>query len=91
MPADTSKNTRSDCGQTWSRRNLQELACDLVRGELSDDDALKLMEQWNKKCSPPWATADLEKKVSDARNASGKTGYLLVTKIRTDLDERERE
>lgn len=65
-----------------------KMACDLVRGfELSDDDALKLMEQWNKKCSPPWATADLEKKVSDARNASGKTGYLLVTKIRTDLDE----
>jgi hypothetical protein len=65
-----------------------KMACDLVRGfELSDDDAMKLMEQWNKKCSPPWATADLEKKVSDARNASGKTGYLLVTGIRTDLDE----
>jgi hypothetical protein len=45
------------------------------------------MEEWNKKCLPPWSAADLEKKISDARKASGKTGYLLVTKIRIDLDE----
>lgn len=65
-----------------------KLACDLVRGfELPDADALRLMDHWNKKCLPPWTTSELQKKISDARKASGKTGYLLVTRIRIDLDE----
>lgn len=52
-------------------------ACVLVLGfELSKDDALPLMHEWNVTCVPPWSTPELEHKVDDAIKEDGTRGYL---------------
>lgn len=46
------------------------LANKLVRGfALSCDDALAIMLEWNKACSPPWSEAELVRKVDQAWKA----------------------
>lgn len=43
-------------------------ACRIVRGfDLSDSDALRLLEEWNTRCSPPWSREELETKIANAR------------------------
>lgn len=44
------------------------VCCRLVRGfALSDDDALSVMDEWNRRCVPPWLLADLRLKLAAAR------------------------
>jgi hypothetical protein len=44
------------------------VCCRLVRGfALSDDDALLALEEWNRRCVPPWSPADLRAKLKAAR------------------------
>lgn len=44
------------------------LACKLVRGfDLTDEQALGLMNAWNQTCTPPWSEAELVSKVQTAR------------------------
>lgn len=52
-------------------------ACRLVLGfDLSPADALPLLEEWNARCSPPWSTSDLLRKLHEADKQSGPRGYL---------------
>ncbi|QJX01249.1 DnaB-like helicase C-terminal domain-containing protein [Frigoriglobus tundricola] len=52
-------------------------ACVLVLGfELSDTDATALLLEWNTNCQPPWSQKDIERKVREAKKASGERGYL---------------
>jgi len=55
------------------------LACKLVRGfDLTDDQALGYLSEWNARCSPPWSLAELRSKVSSARTSGRESfGYLL--------------
>ncbi len=55
-------------------------ACVAVRGfNLSDSDALEVLERWNRKCSPPWEARDLVNKVKHARlYGKGSFGSKLV-------------
>lgn len=42
--------------------------CALVLGfDLTDDDALELLAEWNRRCVPPWSEADLSDKLDYAR------------------------
>jgi len=44
------------------------VCCRLVRGfALSDDDALLVLEEWNRRCVPPWSLDDLRVKLAAAR------------------------
>lgn len=55
-------------------------ACRLVRGfNLSDDQALDILREWNKKCEPAWDDADLAAKVRHARAyGTGEFGSMLA-------------
>jgi hypothetical protein len=44
------------------------ICCRLVRGfDLSDDEALSVMSDWNERCQPPWPERELLTKVHNAR------------------------
>ena len=50
-------------GDTWTFR----IACILVAGfDLQQKDALAVLRDWNKKCSPPWEEEELEQKLTNA-------------------------
>jgi len=44
------------------------VCCRLVRGfALDEDEALEVLAEWNRACSPPWPEDDLRRKVAGAR------------------------
>src|SRR5262249_33780442 len=44
------------------------ICCRLVRGfDLSDDEALSVLSNWNERCQPPWSDRELLAKVHNAR------------------------
>jgi hypothetical protein len=50
----------------------------LVRGfDLSPDQALPLLAEWNATCDPPWSERDLMRKIEGAAAAKGPRGFLL--------------
>lgn len=52
----------------------------LVRGfDLSDADAMNLLQEWNRSCQPPWTDKELDHKISEARTKDfdKPVGYLL--------------
>jgi P4 family phage/plasmid primase-like protien len=50
----------------------------LVRGfDLSLDDAMQLLCEWNADCQPPWSETELSHKLNDADKHAGERGYLL--------------
>jgi hypothetical protein len=52
-------------------------ACTLVLGfELSPDEALALLAEWNTTCRPPWNNRELRHKVESAAKQPGERGYL---------------
>ena len=60
------------------------VAAVLVHGfDLSEGDALMLMQGWNASCSPPWAEADLIHKIKSARAATHASprGHLLGSPV----------
>jgi DnaB-like helicase C terminal domain len=55
-------------------------ACVLCLGfELSEADALGLMQEFNQRCTPPWSERELQHKVSQAMKQPGSRGYLRNT------------
>ena len=46
-------------------------ACECVRLGLGDGDALSLLQEFNRRCSPPWTEKELRHKLADARRAAG--------------------
>ncbi len=48
---------------TWN------VVCRIVElfGELSDDEIIDAMSDWNNRCSPPWSVKELRHKLTDAR------------------------
>jgi hypothetical protein len=54
-------------GQHGDLRTFR-VCCRLVRGfALSDEEALNLLRQWNRRCEPPWSERELTDKLSRAR------------------------
>lgn len=56
------------------------VACALVKGfDLTRDEALVVLSEYNERCSPPWSPADLNHKIAsaDAAGDSKPRGYLL--------------
>lgn len=54
------------------------LACTLVRRfHLAPDDALRLMQDWNQQCQPPWTDDQLRHKIEAADEIEGPRGQLL--------------
>jgi RepB DNA-primase from phage plasmid len=54
-------------GQHGDLRTFR-ICCRIVRGfDLSDDEALSVLSEWNARCEPPWSDRDLRNKVSNAR------------------------
>jgi hypothetical protein len=44
------------------------ICCRVVRGfDLSDDEAISVMSDWNERCQPPWSERELLTKVHNAR------------------------
>jgi hypothetical protein len=44
------------------------VCCRLVRGfDLSDDEAVRLLSEWNARCEPPWSECELRQKIANAR------------------------
>jgi len=44
------------------------VCCLVVRGfDLSDEDALLALAEWNTRCEPPWSECELRRKVANAR------------------------
>ena len=66
------------------------MACDLLRGfgKVSIQQVMPIFKDWNAKCSPPWSDEELQHKLEDATNTTGKIGYLLVPGIKMSLNER---
>ena len=53
-------------------------ACVLVRDfDLSIEDALPILAEWNDRCSPPWSDRELLHKLTDADRAPGERGRAL--------------
>jgi hypothetical protein len=46
-------------------------ACECVRFGLGDADALALLLEYNRRCSPPWTEKELAHKLADARRKAG--------------------
>lgn len=60
-------------GQGGDRATFR-VACVLTNDfNLDDDDALFLMQKWNRTCQPPWSDKDLEDKIQHARDYAKKT------------------
>lgn len=54
-----------------------KVACAMVLGfELSTEEAMSLLGEWNQGCSPPWSERELRHKVDDAARQNGERGYL---------------
>lgn len=52
-------------------------ACVLVLGfELAEQDAVRLLLEWNHSCQPPWSEKEIIRKVREANKQSGRRGYL---------------
>ena len=70
------------CGESISGQGGHNAAfhaaCALVQGfDLGEEDAMLLMQEWNKRCVPPWSDAELRHKVRSAALSSLPRGYLL--------------
>jgi hypothetical protein len=53
-------------------------ACSLVLGfNLSPDEALPIIREWNATCQPPWTEKELLHKLDDANAKPDRRGYLL--------------
>jgi hypothetical protein len=57
-----------------------KVATALVVGfELADEDAFRIIQEWNQGCQPPWTENDLRRKLGSARrDCKRRPGYLLV-------------
>lgn len=54
-------------GQHGDLRTFR-VCCRVVRGfDLSDDEAMSVLGEWNARCAPPWSQRDLLEKVHNAR------------------------
>ncbi|QEH33964.1 hypothetical protein OJF2_24970 [Aquisphaera giovannonii] len=59
-------------------RQTFDAACALVKGfGLATEPALRLLQQWNGRCIPPWTERELLHKIEDAIARPGPVGYLL--------------
>ena len=53
------------------------VACVLVLGfDLSEDDAMGILREYNQRCEPPWSEAELAHKIRSAAEQPGERGYL---------------
>lgn len=53
----------------------------LTKGfNLTPEQALPLMLEWNENCAPPWTKAELEHKLADAAKSTKPSGYLFQEK-----------
>jgi hypothetical protein len=44
------------------------VCCRIVRGfDLSDDEAMRALSEWNARCEPSWSEAELTQKITNAR------------------------
>ena len=44
------------------------VCCRIVRGfDLSDDEAVRVLSEWNARCEPPWSERELRQKITNAR------------------------
>jgi len=60
------------------------VACALVHGfALGEGDAMALMQEYNRRCAPPWSDRDLAYKLRSAANSHSPrgTGYLLESRV----------
>lgn len=54
-------------GQQGDLRTFR-VCCRIVRGfDLSDDEAVGALREWNARCEPPWSERELRQKVTNAR------------------------
>jgi hypothetical protein len=54
-------------GQHGDLRTFR-VCCRVVRGfDLSDDEAMSVLDEWNARCAPPWSERELLEKVHNAR------------------------
>jgi hypothetical protein len=54
-------------GQQGDLRTFR-VCCRIVRGfDLSDDEAVRALSEWNARCAPPWSERELRQKVMNAR------------------------
>ena len=54
-------------GQQGDLRTFR-VCCRIVRGfDLSDDEAVRALTEWNARCEPPWSERELRQKVTNAR------------------------
>jgi len=51
------------------------VCCRIVRGfDLSDDEAVRALSEWNARCDPPWSERELRQKVRSEERRVGKEG-----------------
>lgn len=56
-------------------------ACVLVLGfGLNQDEALRVLGEWNLTCQPPWSEHELQHKIASAAKQSGERNYLRLAK-----------
>lgn len=56
------------------------ICCRVVRGfDLSDDEALSVLSEWNERCQPPWSERELLAKVHNARRYGREAFGVLLT------------
>ena len=53
-------------------------ACVLIQGfDFAIEEALPILQEWNRTCQPPWEEADLRRKLNEADKQPGPRGNLL--------------
>jgi hypothetical protein len=61
---------RIDAAVSGQRGDLLtfRVCCRIVRGfDLSDEQAMRVLSEWNARCEPPWSEHELRQKVANAR------------------------
>jgi len=54
-------------GQRGDLRTFR-VCCRIVRGfDLSDDEAVRALSEWNARCEPPWSERELRQKIATER------------------------
>jgi hypothetical protein len=66
-------------GQGGHNRTFHVAGQLAVGFDLSDDEAMTVLREWNARCSPPWSERELLRKVHEARKTSQRaSGFLLA-------------
>lgn len=68
---------RTNAGDFQGTRTLEAALKVLTCFDLTDDEAIEVLGEWNQQCNPPYPADKLERKIAEANKIAGPRGTLL--------------